>query len=257
MKNSFLLYTEYAEHVELLSLEQRGQLFTAILCHAQGLSLPDMDGETRMAFSFIRSRMDRDSAEYEKKSEARKEAGKKGGRPSARKENIEEAKGDFGSEEKAKKANGYFAFDEKPDESKEKQKNPDTVLVLDTDTDKDKKTYVGREAAKDQSKAVKNVIDYLNQKAGTAFKDQSKDSRKHIIARFNEGYTLNDFYHVIDIKTEEWKGTDMEKFLRPCTLFGTKFEGYRNQKWIKPKGHHDFFGRETDCDALVNELNGF
>lgn len=80
------------------------------------------------------------------------------------------------------------------------------------------------------------VVDYLNLKAGTSFRSSSKDTRKHIRARFNEGYTLEDFYRVIDVKCEEWgdapvgEGKDMRPYLRPSTLFGTKFEVYLNQK---------------------------
>jgi hypothetical protein len=32
------------------------------------------------------------------------------------------------------------------------------------------------------------------------------------------------------IKYAEWNGTDMQKFLRPETLYGNKFESYLNQK---------------------------
>lgn len=39
---------------------------------------------------------------------------------------------------------------------------------------------------------------------------------------------MEDFKKVIDWKVSEWTGTDMEKYLRPETLFGTKFEGYLN-----------------------------
>lgn len=35
---------------------------------------------------------------------------------------------------------------------------------------------------------------------------------------------------MIDKKTAEWKGGDMDQYLRPETLFGTKFESYLNQK---------------------------
>jgi hypothetical protein len=35
---------------------------------------------------------------------------------------------------------------------------------------------------------------------------------------------------VIDNKVSEWKNTEMAKFIRPETLFGTKFESYLNQK---------------------------
>ena len=74
------------------------------------------------------------------------------------------------------------------------------------------------------------VVAHLNEKAGTSYRASSKATARHIEARFNEGYTLQDFYSVIDKKVAEWKGSDMEKYLRPETLFGSKFEGYLNAK---------------------------
>ena len=62
-------------------MEQRGALLTAVLCYASGDELPEMDGMTNMAFSFIKSRIDRDTAAYLEKIEKRREAGKLGGRP--------------------------------------------------------------------------------------------------------------------------------------------------------------------------------
>ena len=50
-----------------------------------------------------------------------------------------------------------------------------------------------------------------------------------------EGFTKEDFIKVIDNKVNEWLGTDMERYLRPETLFGIKFEGYLNQKKKTPK----------------------
>lgn len=78
----------------------------------------------------------------------------------------------------------------------------------------------------------KEIIDYLNEKTGSRYKHTSKKTQSLIKARFNDGFTLDDFKKVIDIKTDEWKDTDMSKFLRPETLFGTKFESYLNQKQI-------------------------
>lgn len=72
------------------------------------------------------------------------------------------------------------------------------------------------------------VISYLNEKAGTKYRSGSDKTRKHIHARAAEGYKLEDFKTVIDSKCAEWLGTDYEKYLRPETLFGTKFEGYLN-----------------------------
>ena len=74
------------------------------------------------------------------------------------------------------------------------------------------------------------VINYLNEKADTKYKSNSKQTVKHINARLTEGYTVDDFKTVIDKKCTEWKNTDMEQYLRPETLFGTKFEGYLNAK---------------------------
>ena len=74
------------------------------------------------------------------------------------------------------------------------------------------------------------AVEYLNEKAGTKYKSSSKNTTKHIKARINDGYTLEDFKTVIDKKCSEWLNTDMEKYLCPDTLFGTKFEKYLNQK---------------------------
>lgn len=79
MKNSFVLYTDYLEQMELLSMEQRGTLLTALMSYAAGLELPDMDSTARMAFMFIKKQIERDSDKYQETIERRKEAGKKGG----------------------------------------------------------------------------------------------------------------------------------------------------------------------------------
>ena len=47
---------------------------------------------------------------------------------------------------------------------------------------------------------------------------------------------MEDFENVIEKKCAAWKGTEMEQYLRPETLFGTKFESYLNQH-IKPENH--------------------
>lgn len=75
------------------------------------------------------------------------------------------------------------------------------------------------------------IIDYLNQKAGTRYRATTSSTRKHIKARIDEGFTVEDFKTVIDKKCSEWLGNSkMEQYLRPETLFGTKFEGYLNAK---------------------------
>lgn len=74
------------------------------------------------------------------------------------------------------------------------------------------------------------IIDYLNNCAGTSFKASSNKTQSLIKARINEKFTLQDFKKVIDNKVTCWKNTEWEKYLRPETLFGTKFESYLNEK---------------------------
>lgn len=73
------------------------------------------------------------------------------------------------------------------------------------------------------------AIDYLNEKTGARYrKDTAQTVRllKNILSVF----TLDDIKNVIDKKCEEWKGTEYETYLRPMTLFGSKFENYLNSK---------------------------
>ncbi len=77
---------------------------------------------------------------------------------------------------------------------------------------------------------VEKVIDYLNHSVGKHYKPGSKNCQKYITARLNEGHKLEDFQRVIDIKCREWLNNEkMATYLRPETLFGTKFESYLQQ----------------------------
>ena len=88
-------------------------------------------------------------------------------------------------------------------------------------------------------KYIVEIVDYLNAVCGTNYRSRTVGTQTKIVARLEEGYTVDDFKVVIDKKANEWKGTDMEKYLRPETLFGSKFENYLNQKTTK--------GGETDA----------
>ena len=77
------------------------------------------------------------------------------------------------------------------------------------------------------------IIDYLNKVAGKKYKKGIQKTNALIKARLKEGFTIDDFKTVIDKKTKDWKGGDFEIYLRPETLFGTKFESYLNEKITK------------------------
>ena len=80
-----------------------------------------------------------------------------------------------------------------------------------------------------EDEGVKEIIDHLNEKAGSSFRDTTASTRKSIIARLKEGFTVDDCKRVIDDRVRRWKGTEQEQYLRPSTLFASsKFEGYLN-----------------------------
>lgn len=94
-------------------------------------------------------------------------------------------------------------------------------LPKQVDTKEKKETY---------TKEIIYIVEYLNKKANTNYKSTTEKNRELIRARLNEGFTVSDFEKVIDNKIADWTGTEWEKFIRPLTLFGTKFESYLNEK---------------------------
>jgi len=149
---------------------------------------------------------------------------------------------------------------------KSSERTPD-VAVSDIDKEEDKE--------KDNNIYVpyKEIISYLNEKTGKKLRWDVKSNQKEIKARFNEGYTLDDFKTVIDKKYHEWgrkptkeelqRGVnDMRIYLRPKTLFGSNFDVYLNQEQTekvpaKPpvsRNLNNFERRGYDMDSLEEQL---
>lgn len=103
-----------------------------------------------------------------------------------------------------------------------------------------KKTQVVSEASE--------IIDYLNLITGKNFKSNSKNAQRHISARLSEGYKVEDFKQVIDVKSQKWMGTSMEQFMRPETLFGSKFDGYLNESGIQNEQQSKFITTQRAVD---------
>ena len=80
--------------------------------------------------------------------------------------------------------------------------------------------------------SIKEIILYLNEKTGKAFRAESKETIAFIKARLAEGRTVEDFKKVIDIKVQKWANDPkMADFLRPSTLFRpANFEAYLNER---------------------------
>lgn len=197
-----------------MSMDQRGELFTAILCYAAGESVPELDAAADMAFSFIRERMDRDNAAYMEKVEKRREAGKLGGRP--------KANGFSEKQEKAKKANGFS----------EKQNDPDTVPVTDTVSVFEKESK--EKSLRFSPPARQDVADYCKEKGFSDFD----------VERFVDYYTSNGWM-VGKSKMKDWKAAVRNwaragTAPRPNNTRGNKFSNFEQ--------------RQYDYDALETAL---
>mgnify|MGYP002509969665 CR=1 FL=1 len=111
--------------------------------------------------------------------------------------------------------------------------------------------------SKTHPEEVRQIIEYFNNVCGTNYKHQSKATSEMINARLNDGFTVDDFYNVIDKKHAEWSNnSDMCKYLRPETLFRpSHFESYLNQKNASSKENTNSISREMSelYNALIIE----
>lgn len=204
-KSSFLMYTEYLKHVQKLSMEQRGMLFTAILSYASAGTMPELDAATDMIFGVIQERMDRDYEVYMDKVEKRREAGKLGGRP--------KANGFSEKQEKAKKANGFS----------EKQNNPVTDTVTDTVTDIKKESK--EKSSRFSPPTRQDVSEYCREK-GYSNVD---------VDRFIDFYSCKGWM-VGKNKMKDWKAAvrnwaRSEKATKPNNTSGNKFNNFSQRQY--------------------------
>ena len=153
-----------------------------------------------------------------------------------------------------------------PEKEKEKEKEKDSLYICTPEKEIEKEIEIEKEKEKktimsvsdetdcvDSPKKQKNkelyseIVSYLNKKAGTKYRPSTPKTQALIRARESEGFSLDDFKIVIDKKCAEWIGDErMEQYLRPETLFGTKFEAYLNAKPSK---------RQTDTGITHGDQN--
>ncbi|MFA5243688.1 MAG: conserved phage C-terminal domain-containing protein [Pedobacter sp.] len=140
-------------------------------------------------------------------------------------------------QDKFKKDDQGLWFNERLDVEKEKRKSytdsrKNNIKGTNQHTKKDKKTHGHMTSHMENvnKDVIISIVSYLNIKAEKKFKTDSDKTIKTITARINEGYSENDFRKVIDTKCLKWKNDlKMSDYLRPETLFGTKFESYLNE----------------------------
>lgn len=235
MRDSVVFYRSFYEAVRNLPPEEFKESVQAILDYGLDGKPPDTQGTiAHTVFSLVKPQIDANNRRFE--------SGKKGGRKPNPNQDV--TKAEPNSNQSVTKPEPK----EKCKGERRKEKKDNNKTIMSPPTSRGRPAYQYGE-----------VVDYLNLRAGTRYRSTSEDTRKHIRARIDEGYTLEDFKAVIDHKVAEWKGTEWEKFLRPSTLFGSKFEGYLNQreeqKPAKKTAFSNFAEREYD-KALMDSLVG-
>ena len=115
-------------------------------------------------------------------------------------------------------------------------KNSNKEIVVETIEIEKPKVIKQKAKQIDNSILIEEIIEHLNQCTGKSFKVNSKIAISNINARLKEGYTLEDFKKVIEVKSIKWlEDAKMQDFLTPNTLFGNKFESYLNENIVLPK----------------------
>lgn len=115
MKSSFVLYTDNHSSIELLTVEQKAMLLDLFFLYHKDVDIDIKDPVLKMAFSFFERTFERDKIKYDKRVEANKNNGLKGGRPK--------------NPDEPKKPTGLNENPNNPDEPKKADTVPDTVPV--------------------------------------------------------------------------------------------------------------------------------
>lgn len=238
-KSSFLIYHEYREPLKLLTDEQRGQLLMALIDYSESGVVPELDGISMMAFSFIQSQMDRDSKKYENRCSSNRENGKKGGRP--KKEND--------SEENPKNPKNPMGFEE----TEKKTKNPKKPIKI---KNKDKEKDINKNTmCKSEADALfERVWKLYPQKRGKG-KVSDANKRRLLDIGFDELSRAIDRYKA-DLALDDWR-----KPQNGSTFFNSGYIDYLDDNYERPEriqsekapGKLDC-QRDYDFDSLEQQL---
>lgn len=209
-KDNFLVNLNDYQAVRNFSNEDAGKLFHTICQYSLGEEIVDLEDKIQVAFNFFKNRLDKYRKNWEKTRNERIKSGRKGGL--------------------AKQANANFV--------KQNELTVANVAVIDNVNVNDSVNVNDQENIKKlkQKEIIELVIHDLNERLNLkrGFSCKSENNRSKIIARLNEGHTLEDFIIVNEKKVNQWKNDpEMAQYLRPETLYSRKFEGYLNQIEVK------------------------
>ena len=184
-KVSFILYVEYKKHLELLSNKQIGELLMALFKYAECGRIVELDGMTRMAFSFIKNQMDRDCEKWETTKKMRSEAGRKGGLSRWKKTSEGESddiKNECWTEESETDGeetddNGMDEYEADEYETDSRQTDRDGTFVKETKKDRTVGKGTSRAETDDKKTGNKKVSKTATDKLVASEKEKSKDKK--------------------------------------------------------------------------------
>ena len=184
---------------EALNDAECGRLIRGMLQYASSGEAPELKGNERMMWPAIQEDLDNQRGAFTKQS----------------KTNRQNVSNRYESLRNVTNRNESYS---------ERESTPHTPL-------KEKDIYITPKSVDcidSLTRDCNEVIDFLNQVAGTSYK-HSETSRKPIRARLNDGFTVEDCKRVICNRWKAWRGTEWQQYMRPDTLFRpSKFEGYLN-----------------------------
>lgn len=223
MKESFIMHNSFYEPIKTLKNEQLGKLLRAIFNYTTSGEITQ-DNEILIAFMFIKNQIDMDANKWEEKKKKRSEAGRLGGIKRAVNENQ-------ALSSKSKQCLDMLSNAKQSQANQAVNVNDNVNVNVNVNDNVNNNSVINNKYIVEDNNVYKEIIDYLNQRTSQHYKYNSKNTKDHIKARLKEGFTVDDFKTVIDKMCVEWMNTDMQKYLRPETLFRpSKFESYLNRE---------------------------
>lgn len=240
MKKSFIFYSNWAEMIAELPDEVAGKLVKMICVYTLTGNTIKTDSTVSAIFKSIKPLLDRDTEKYQKKVDRIAELNRK----------RQETKSTRNRDEIVTKST------RNRDEIAGVNVNDNVNVNVNVLSKDNNINIVGKP---DYSPEIKSIVDYLNQKTQSNFKTNTEATKKSIIARIKEGYTVEDFKRVIDAKVKDWADVpEMREYLRPQTLFRpSNFEAYLNEAnrpTVKSKNSFKNFEQRTYTDEELEKL---
>lgn len=245
MYESMIFYKSFYDAIKGLDADIQLEIYNAVFEYGLNGVQAELSPIASAIFTLIKPQIDANNI--------RKENGKKGGRPSKEKTEAKPKENQNKTETKPKETKPEPNVNANANANVNANDNIYSVGETRPDTPKTKKD--------DQSeKDIQAIVDYLNEKTQAKYSAKTNETRKSILARLKDGYTIDDFKAVIDSKVKEWfNDAEMRKYLRPSTLFRpSNFESYLNEAnrpAVKSKNQfNNFEQNQYDYDELERRL---